>query len=294
MHKDPNYLTKNNIRIIGPNGSEDRSDDDRLVRPRTRRSSASARIPGKINAMASVKINFPSPRRRLHARHAAAEPVPQADALRFVGLRARAERARPRHLAAARHARLGPPAHRADDQDRREHAGRSWPTRCRSTSPTSPPGRPGDGVVHFRDDIYAPRRRRRTADQPRRSEPTADSLSKAAAGRPLFVVAGRARHADRRNASHDISRVRTWRAIANCVLMARRHSQPTSRIDRHGNCDRPPPAARRLLHRAARRSRSRDLRRDPQGTRSPAPRDRADRLGEHRLAAPCSRRRARS
>jgi murein L,D-transpeptidase YcbB/YkuD len=60
MRKDPTYLTKNNIHMLGPNGQEidpaavDWSTEDAakfLFR----------QDPGKGNAMASVKINFPSP-----------------------------------------------------------------------------------------------------------------------------------------------------------------------------------------------------------------------------------------
>ncbi len=60
MRKDPTYLTKNNIHIIAPDGSEidptaiDWNTEDAakyLLR----------QDPGKGNAMASVKINFPSP-----------------------------------------------------------------------------------------------------------------------------------------------------------------------------------------------------------------------------------------
>jgi murein L,D-transpeptidase YcbB/YkuD len=60
MRKDPEYLTKNNIRIIGPDGNE--------IDPTTidwnTEDAAKFRLrqdPGSGNAMASVKINFPSP-----------------------------------------------------------------------------------------------------------------------------------------------------------------------------------------------------------------------------------------
>ncbi len=60
MRKDPEYLTKNSIRILGPNGTEldpktiDWSTED-AAKFRFRQD------PGSGNAMASVKINFPSP-----------------------------------------------------------------------------------------------------------------------------------------------------------------------------------------------------------------------------------------
>jgi murein L,D-transpeptidase YcbB/YkuD len=60
MRKNPNYLTDNNIHLLAPDGTEvdpttiDWSTDD-AAKYRFRQD------PGKINAMASVKINFPSP-----------------------------------------------------------------------------------------------------------------------------------------------------------------------------------------------------------------------------------------
>jgi murein L,D-transpeptidase YcbB/YkuD len=60
MRKNPNYLTDNNIHLLAPDGKEvdpttiDWSTDE-ATKYRFRQD------PGKINAMASVKINFPSP-----------------------------------------------------------------------------------------------------------------------------------------------------------------------------------------------------------------------------------------
>ncbi|GAA4534787.1 L,D-transpeptidase family protein [Chelativorans composti] len=60
MRKNPNYLRDNNIRLIAPDGREvdpmtiDWSTDE-AAKYRFRQD------PGKINAMASVKINFPNP-----------------------------------------------------------------------------------------------------------------------------------------------------------------------------------------------------------------------------------------
>jgi murein L,D-transpeptidase YcbB/YkuD len=60
MRKDPTYLTDNNIHLLAPDGTEvdpttiDWSTDE-AAKYRFRQD------PGKINAMASVKINFPSP-----------------------------------------------------------------------------------------------------------------------------------------------------------------------------------------------------------------------------------------
>lgn len=59
MRKNPNYLTENNIRLLGPNGEVDPMTIDwsteEAAKLRFRQD------PGKINAMASVKINFPNP-----------------------------------------------------------------------------------------------------------------------------------------------------------------------------------------------------------------------------------------
>lgn len=59
MRKNPNYLKENNIRILGPNGEVDPMTIDwsteEAAKLRFRQD------PGRINAMASVKINFPNP-----------------------------------------------------------------------------------------------------------------------------------------------------------------------------------------------------------------------------------------
>ncbi len=60
MRDDPNYLTDNNIRLLGPNGDE----VDPMTIDWSTEEAAKLRFrqdPGKINAMASVKINFPNP-----------------------------------------------------------------------------------------------------------------------------------------------------------------------------------------------------------------------------------------
>lgn len=120
MRKDPNYLKNSHIRLFAPDGSEvdpmnvDWSTDD-AAKYRFRQDPGSE-TPWRRSRSTSRAG------RRLHARHAAAEPVRQDDALRFLGLRARSERARSRHLDPARHARLGPSAFRGRYQDRPEHA----------------------------------------------------------------------------------------------------------------------------------------------------------------------------
>ncbi len=102
MRKDPTYLTRNNIRLYAPNGDEvepatvDWSTDE-AVNLRFRQD------PGKINAMASVKINFPNP----HAVYMHDTPQQSlfSKLLRFEssGLRQGAKCARPGDLAPARY-----------------------------------------------------------------------------------------------------------------------------------------------------------------------------------------------
>lgn len=60
MRKKPTYLTDNNIRILGPDGTE----IDPMTIDWSTDEAATLHFrqdPGKINAMASVKINFPNP-----------------------------------------------------------------------------------------------------------------------------------------------------------------------------------------------------------------------------------------
>jgi murein L,D-transpeptidase YcbB/YkuD len=60
MRKNPQYLAENNIRILGPDGNE----IDPVTIDWNTEDAAKFRFrqdPGTINAMASVKINFPSP-----------------------------------------------------------------------------------------------------------------------------------------------------------------------------------------------------------------------------------------
>ncbi|MCO5072496.1 MAG: L,D-transpeptidase family protein [Rhizobiaceae bacterium] len=60
MRKNPQYLADNNIRILGPDGNE----IDPVTIDWNTEDAAKFRFrqdPGKINAMASVKINFPNP-----------------------------------------------------------------------------------------------------------------------------------------------------------------------------------------------------------------------------------------
>ena len=120
MRKDPQYLVKNNIHILGPDGIEI---DPTTIELEHRGCREIPLPPGSRHRQRHGlgKDQLPEPRRRLHARHAAAEPVQQADALRFLGLRARAERARPRHLAAAR-----PPGWTASSSSRRSRAARTF------------------------------------------------------------------------------------------------------------------------------------------------------------------------
>ncbi len=138
----------------------------------------------------------------------------QIDALPFVGLRARAERARSRHLAAARHARLEPPGNRAHDRDRRQHADRcspmpvplyftyitAWSTehgRRRSSATTS-------------TSATASRNLRWTA--PRFELCRSDSRMKGAAW-PLFLVAGMTPRSPARAIVDAFRRGDLWRVL---------------------------------------------------------------------------------
>jgi murein L,D-transpeptidase YcbB/YkuD len=58
MRKDPEYLTKNNIRILGPNGEVDPLTIDWSTEEAAKLHFR--QDPGKINAMSAVKINFPN------------------------------------------------------------------------------------------------------------------------------------------------------------------------------------------------------------------------------------------
>ncbi|RST87364.1 twin-arginine translocation signal domain-containing protein [Aquibium carbonis] len=59
MRKNPNYLAENNIRILGPKGEVDPLSIDWNTEEAAKLHFR--QDPGKINAMASVKINFPNP-----------------------------------------------------------------------------------------------------------------------------------------------------------------------------------------------------------------------------------------
>jgi murein L,D-transpeptidase YcbB/YkuD len=60
VRKNPNYLAENSIRILGPGGTEvDPATIDWSTEEATKL--RFRQDPGKINAMASVKINFPNP-----------------------------------------------------------------------------------------------------------------------------------------------------------------------------------------------------------------------------------------
>ncbi|WP_187970485.1 L,D-transpeptidase family protein [Aquibium microcysteis] len=59
MRKNPNYLTENNIRILGPQGEVDPMSIDWNTEEAAKLHFR--QDPGRINAMASVKINFPNP-----------------------------------------------------------------------------------------------------------------------------------------------------------------------------------------------------------------------------------------
>ena len=100
MQKDPNYLTNEHIRIFDTGHNEltpmqiDWNSDDAV-------NYLFKQDPGSFNSLGTIRIQFPKPRRRLHARHAGEEPVRRGHAVRFLRLRAGAERARTGVLAIA-------------------------------------------------------------------------------------------------------------------------------------------------------------------------------------------------
>ena len=141
MRKDPQYLTENNIRILGPDGNEidpttDRLDTEDAAKFRFRQD------PGAGNAMASVKINFPSPDGVY--MHDTPQQSLFSKLMRFDSSGCvRVQNVRDLVTWLLRDTPGWDRQHfEADDQERREHAGGSSPIRCRSISPTSRPGRP--------------------------------------------------------------------------------------------------------------------------------------------------------
>ena len=96
MQAEPDYLTNNHIRIFDSAAERARAVADQLVL-RTRRSNYRFKQdPGDFNSLGSMRINFPSPygvyMHDTPLKNLFGEDYP----LPFVGLRARAERARAR------------------------------------------------------------------------------------------------------------------------------------------------------------------------------------------------------
>ena len=152
MRKDPTYLTKNNIHILGPDGNE----IDPTAIDWNTEDAAKFRLrqdPGSGNAMASVKINFPSPDGvYMHdtPQQSLFNKLMRFDRSGCV----RVQNVRDLVTWLLRDTPGWTRQHfEAGDQERREHAGRAHrpvPVYFTYISAWST----GDGVVHFRDDIY--------------------------------------------------------------------------------------------------------------------------------------------
>ncbi|PHP66897.1 murein L,D-transpeptidase [Zhengella mangrovi] len=152
MRKDPTYLTRNHIRIFGPDGNEIPPETvdwttDEAVSYRLRQD------PGKINAMASVKINFPNP----HATYM--HDTPQQS---LFGRLARFESSGCVRVQNVRDLVTWLLRDTAGwDRQRFEatiKSGESTPVQLSTPVPVYftyiSAWSTGDGVVHFRDDIY--------------------------------------------------------------------------------------------------------------------------------------------
>ena len=152
MQDEPDYLTKNHIRIFDSDGNE--------LQPSQINWYSEEAInytfkqdPGDFNSLGSIRINFPNAHGVYMHDTPLQESVRRGFPLPFVGLRARAERARTGRLAAARNARLVARRDRRVDPIRRAQgcaAGQA------GAAPLGLCHRLGDadGVVQFRDDIY--------------------------------------------------------------------------------------------------------------------------------------------
>ena len=105
MQAEPDYLEKNLIRIIDPKRQRAHAVADQLVLGRGGELSFQAGS-GRPQLDGHDPHQLPELARRVHARHAVEEPVRRGLPFSFVRLRARAERARARQLAAGRDAGL--------------------------------------------------------------------------------------------------------------------------------------------------------------------------------------------
>ena len=152
MRKDPTYLTRNNIRIFAQDGNEIPPEmvdwtTDEAANYRLRQD------PGKINAMASVKINFPNP----HATYM--HDTPQQS---LFGKLARFESSGCVRVQNVRDL-VSWLLRETDGWNRQRFeatikSGESTPVQLAEPVPVYftyvSAWSTGDGVVHFRDDIY--------------------------------------------------------------------------------------------------------------------------------------------
>lgn len=153
MRKNPNYLAENNIRILGPDGNE----VDPMTIDWSTEEAAKLHFrqdPGKINAMASVKINFPNP----HAVYM--HDTPQQSL--FNGI----ERFHSSGCVRVQNVRdlvtwllRDTPGWNRQTFEQTIKSGQNTPVQIANPVPLYftyiTAWSTGDGVAHFRDDIYA-------------------------------------------------------------------------------------------------------------------------------------------
>ena len=140
MQEEPDYLTKQRIRILDPRGNELPPEQinwysDEAVNYMFKQD------PGDFNSLGAIRINFPSAHGVYMHDTPLEEPVRRGFPLPFVRLRARAECARTGDLAAVRYAGLVAPGDRPRDPLGRPQGRAARAGRCRSIGSMSPPGR---------------------------------------------------------------------------------------------------------------------------------------------------------
>ena len=176
MQTEPDYLTKNHIRILDPKGQELAPGQvnwfsEEAVNYRFKQD------PGDFNSLGSIRINFPSTARRLYARHAAEEPVRRGHPLPLVRLHAHPERARAGQLASVGDQRL------VARRDRRGHqVGRAQGRQAQAA------GAAAVGLHHRLGDARRHRAIPRRHLQSRWAESGADAVARLGARRSAGAV----------------------------------------------------------------------------------------------------------
>ena len=154
MQEEPEYLTRNKIRIFNGGGQELSPRQVNWYSDEATRYMFKQDPGGDVNSHGLRAHQHSQPARRLHARHALQGHLRRRFPLRLLGLRARAERARLHPAGSSR----TPPAGIASRSTRPSRAGSA-------STPASPTPvavywiyitawATADGIVQFRDDIY--------------------------------------------------------------------------------------------------------------------------------------------